>query len=250
MDFSEFLEGIELNQLRRDVLLKSKRIISFAPHPDDNELIAGGFIYRKIREGASFLLVVVSDGGKGSRTVDERKLIRIRKKEQKDALAILGSKNVKFLGYKDSEVPLPSLLRGDIIKILRDFKPDLVITVDPFLPYEVHPDHVNTGLAVLQAVLFSEFPNIGEGKPVNRPNVALGFTFNPNVILDCSENMDKKIESLKCHKSQFPHDSSLETLKAVSALYGNRIGVGYGEPFRVLMPNELHINVLGGMIPR
>lgn len=250
MDFSEFLKNIELSPHHKDILLHSKKIISFAPHPDDNEFVAGGFVAKKIQEGGSFLLVVVSDGSKGSTTIGEEELIRIRKREQEEALAFLGSKNVKFLGYKDSEVPSPPVLRNDIIKIIRDFGPDLVITVDPFLPFEIHPDHINTGLAVLQAVLFTKFPSIGEGRPVTRPNVALGFPFSPNVIIDCSETMDKKIAALKCHKSQFPDDSSIETVKTILSLYGARIGSRCAEPFKVLMPHELHINVLAGMNPR
>jgi LmbE family N-acetylglucosaminyl deacetylase len=249
MDFSEHLKQIELDESRKEILLQSKRIVTFSPHPDDNELIAGGFIARKIMEKSEFHLVVVSDGRKGSRTIDEEELKKIREMEQRKAIKTLGSDSVRFLGYRDSEVPQPSVLRNDFIKIIRELSPDLVITVDPFLPYEAHPDHLNTGLAVLQAVLFEEFPNIGEGKPVKSPNVALGFTYTPNVILDCTDSMDRKISAIRVHSSQFPDDSALEMIKGISKLYANRIGTQYAEPFRVLMPHELHINVLGGMNP-
>lgn len=249
MDFSEYLKKIELDETRKGILRQSNRIVTFAPHPDDNEIVAGGFIAGKIREGAEFHLVVASDGGKGSRTLGEDELIRMRKKEQEDALSVLGSRNLRFLGYKDSEVPQPSVLRNDVIRIIRELSPDLVITVDPYLPDEAHPDHVNTGMAVLQSVLFGEFPNIGDGKPVKRPNVALGFTYNPNVILDCTQTMDKKISAIKAHTSQFPDESFVDFIKGISALYGQRIGTQFAEPFRVLMPHELHINVLGGMNP-
>ncbi|MGC8506631.1 MAG: PIG-L deacetylase family protein, partial [Thermoplasmata archaeon] len=85
---------------------------------------------------------------------------------------------------------------------------------------------------------------------VTRPNVALGFPFSPNVIIDCSETMDKKIAALKCHRSQFPEDSSIDTVKTILSLYGARIGSRCAEPFKVLMPHELHVNVLAGMNPR
>ena len=249
MDFSEYLRKIELDDTRKNLLLQSKRIVTFAPHPDDNELIAGGFIASKIREGSEFFLIVASDGRKGSKSIGEEELKEIRKKEQESALAVLGSNNIRFLGYKDSEVPQPSLLRNDVIKIIRELSPDLVITVDPYLLYESHPDHVNVGMAVLQSVLFEEFPNIGEGKTVKSPNVALGFTYNPNVILDCTGTMDKKILAIKAHKSQFMDDSSIDLVKGISALYGHRVGAQFAEPFRVLLPHELHINILGGMNP-
>ncbi len=248
MDFSEYLKKVELDETRKNLILKSKKIVSFSPHPDDNELVAGGFVARKITDGSEFHLVVASDGRKGSRTIAEEALKEIREKEQRNALSILGSKNVRFLGYRDSEVPQPSSLRNDVIKVIRELSPDLVLTVDPFLPYEVHPDHVNMGMAVLQAVLFEEFPNFGEGMPVKSPNVALGFTYNPNVILGCDDNMDKKISAMKAHSSQFTEDA-IELVKGIMHLYGQRVDSQYAEPFRVLMPHELHVNVLGGMNP-
>jgi LmbE family N-acetylglucosaminyl deacetylase len=249
MNLSDFLNSIELSEFRRKILLSSRRIISIQPHPDDNEIVAGGYITHKIEEGATFRLVVVSDGRKGSRTLTEKELIEIRREEQEKALHILGASDLKFLGFVDSEVPPPSILRNEIIKTIREFAPDLVITVDPFLPYEVHPDHVNTGLAVLQSVLFAEFPNIGEGKPVGRPPVALGFTNSPNVIYDCSETFETKIKAIKTHRSQFRDDSFIDLIRTISTIYGRRIGSHYGEAFRVLMPEELHVNVLAGMNP-
>jgi LmbE family N-acetylglucosaminyl deacetylase len=249
MDFSEYLKEIELDETRKSILHQSKRIVTFAPHPDDNEIMAGGFIAKKIEEGAEFHLVVASDGRKGSRTIGEEELKTIRKKEQENALSILGSKNLRFLGYRDSEVPQPSILRNDVIRVIRELSPDLVITIDPYLPDEVHPDHVNIGLAVLQSILFEEFPGMGEGRPVKSPNVALGFTFSPNAIFDCTETMDKKISAIKAHASQFPDESFVDLIRGLSTLYGNRINTQFGEPFRVLMPHELHINVLGGMNP-
>jgi len=247
MNLSDFLNSIELSELHKKILLESSRIISIEPHPDDNEIVAGGFISQKIEEGASFQLVVVSDGRKGSRTLGEEELVNIRKEEQERALNILGTKDVKYLGYRDSEVPVPSALRNEIIKVIREFGPDLVITVDPFLPYEVHPDHIHTGLAVLQAVLFADFPNIGQGKPVKGPSVALGFTYSPNVIYDCSRTFENKMAAIRAHRSQFPDDSFIDMIRAVSAIYGKRVRCNYGEAFRVLMPNELHVNVLAGM---
>ncbi len=249
MDFSEYLKKIELDEARKEILQQSKRIVTFAPHPDDNEIVAGGFIAKKISEGAEFHLVVSSDGRMGSRTIGEVELKQIRNGEQQTALSILGSKNFISLGYRDSEVPQPSTLRKDIIRVIRELSPDLVITVDPYLPDEAHPDHVNTGMAVLQSILFEEFPSMGDGKPVKSPNVALGFTLKPNVIYDCTETMDTKMSAISAHKSQFPDSSFVDFIRGVSALYGQRIGSKYGEPFRVLMPHELHINVLGGMNP-
>jgi LmbE family N-acetylglucosaminyl deacetylase len=247
VNLSDFLNALELSEIHEKILLESRRILSIEPHPDDNEIVAGGFISQKIEEGASFKLVVVSDGKKGSRSLGEEELIIIRKKEQESALNILGAKDVEYLNHIDSEVPLPSVLREDIIKVIREFAPDLVITVDPFLPYEVHPDHINTGLAVLQAVLFADFPNIGKGKPVNRPSVALGFTYTPNVIYNCSRTFETKLAAIKAHRSQFTDDSFIKLIGTISAIYGKRIGCNYGEAFRVLLPNELHVNVLAGM---
>lgn len=246
MNISTFLNSIELDDGRKRVMETAKRIMAISPHPDDTEIMAAGYISSRIEDGAEFRLVLVSDGSKGSRTLDEKTLTETRMMEQRDAMHIMGSDDLVFLGYKDTRVPESSILRNDLIREIRKYAPDLVISVDPFLPYESHPDHINTGMAVLQSVLFHDLPLIGEGDVRSkRPTVALGFTLEPNVILDCASTFEKRISAINAHKSQFSAEFT-DTVRKLESIYGRRINAKCGESFRVLYPQNLHVNVLGG----
>ncbi|MFP3196753.1 MAG: hypothetical protein RXQ74_07765 [Caldivirga sp.] len=92
-----------------------------------------------------------------------------------------------------------------MIKVTRSFKPNLVLTVDPHLPYEAHPDHVNTGLAVMQAVLFHGIPRIVSEYRVESPPpmLALGATAKPNALVCIDDYMDRKMRALRAHRTQF-----------------------------------------------
>ncbi|MCL4447662.1 MAG: PIG-L family deacetylase [Thermoplasmatales archaeon] len=248
MHFSEFLRGLELSDSKKEIMESAQRIICVSPHPDDCEEIAGGFIHEKIREGASVRLVLVSDGRMGSRDTDENELVGIRMNEEMEAMRILGTTDIVTLGFRDSEVPVAHELRRVIMKELRRFSPELVITVDPFLSNEIHPDHINTGLGVMQAVFFHEKVHMGEGIPKSsRPNIALGATASPNVIIDCSSSFGAKINSLRAHRSQVYTQAGLDSLEKISELYGKRINARYGEAFKVLIPTEMHGDLLNGM---
>lgn len=159
---TEYIKGIRINENLVNFLRSVNRIIAFSPHPDDAEVIAGGYLAMMTSKGALVKVIVVSDGrmGIGSMEYTPDEVIAIRRREELEAMRILGVHDVEFLNYVDSEVPEPEILRRDFIRIIRGFKPDVVITVDPRLPYEAHPDHVNTGLAVMQAVLFHGIPRV------------------------------------------------------------------------------------------
>ncbi|MCL4412763.1 MAG: PIG-L family deacetylase [Candidatus Thermoplasmatota archaeon] len=249
MEFSSYLRSLELDDTKLATLSASSRILAISPHPDDSELIAGAFLSQRVHSGAHVKLILVSDGRKGAKDMEEEKVAEIRMGEQKEAIKALGIREMEFLGFKDTEVPSPSVLRDTLLEKMRKFQPDLVVTVDPFLEMEVHPDHISTGMAVLQSVLFFEFPNIGKGIPnSSAPAVALGGTNRPNVIFNCMSFDTYKRRALECHASQFNEDA-IDLITSLGELVGSRIGSKCGEPFRVLYQHELHVNILGGMQP-
>jgi len=224
----------------RNIMMNASRIVAVSPHPDDTELIAGGYLSLMAQRGADILLIVATDGSKGTRT-EGLDMTETRKKEQMNAAAILGIKKVVFLGFKDTESPDPRVLRESLLPAMREFIPDIVITVDPFLEYEVHPDHVNVGLATLQSVLFYPLPNIGGGKAGNNEiYAAVSPTNRFNVIVDIETSFEKKIDALKAHASQ---SLDLEEIRRISSLVGSINGYRFGEAFRVLRRTDLHIHL-------
>jgi len=236
---------------RTRLLLNAKRIISFSPHPDDSELIAGGYLANAIDRKAEVKLVVVSDDRMSFTSIENElpmeKIVTVRKDEEIRAVEILGIKDTQFLEYADSRIPEPMALMNDFLTIIRSYAPDLVISVDPYLPYEAHPDHLNTGNALLRAVLFHQYPYVlksarAKSKP---PIIALGATASPNAVVSIDSSIDRKIRSILCHNSQFPNTEDIEQkIRNTASVFGRMIGCRYGEAFKVLVPDEIHMGML------
>ena len=232
---------MNISNKRTKTMLSAMKIMVVSPHPDDAELIAGGYLSMRAHSGASILEVAVCTGDKGTK-IRGQDMSGIRKKEQMKASKIVGIENIQFLGMRDAELPGPAALRDRLLPIMRDFGPDIVITVDPCLRYEAHSDHITTGFAALEAILFYQFPNVALGNSTGAPpSVAVSPTNNPDVIINIDKFMANKIAALKAYKSQ---PLNIDKLVDHAKSYGRRIKCNYGEPFKFLYMEELHMNGL------
>jgi LmbE family N-acetylglucosaminyl deacetylase len=132
------------------------RVLVIAAHPDDPEFL--GAIARLARESREIAYVIVTNGNKGSsdRGVTSVELIPIREEEQRQAARVLGVQSVEFLGYEDGELEDTRNLRRDISRELRRWRPDLIITLNPYRTYNNFPgwhrDHRTTARVVLDCV--------------------------------------------------------------------------------------------------
>lgn len=229
---------MKVNYDRENIMLSSKKVMAISPHPDDAEIIAGGYLAMKSRDGSKIQLIVVTDGSMGTKILG-KDVSEIRKKEQIESAKILGIEDIVFLGIKDTEVPPPNILMKTLLPLIRNFSPDLIITVDPYLKYESHPDHLNTGMGVLQSVLFYSLPNIGSGIPFSQPPaLALSPSNNPNVIINIDNYINEKIKSLNAHSSQ---QLNISDILKLSSFFGKEIKCQYAEPFRLIFKDELHM---------
>lgn len=112
----------------------SKRIIVFAPHPDDETLGCGGTIIKKIKEGCNISLVFITDGTKSASK-------KIRREEAKAAAHILGVKkrNIVFLGFEDMSLERNKyIVQEKVIEILKEQFP---VEVYFTLKEDAHSDH-------------------------------------------------------------------------------------------------------------
>lgn len=156
--------------------------------------------------------MMVTDGAKGGLEpgVSEAQVAAIRRTEQKQAGNILGVADIVWLGFQDTEVPQPEVVRESLISLIREIRPDFVISLDPWLPYEAHPDHRRASMGVVEACLFAGLPMIQPEDlehglaPWQVTGIALALSPSPNTFIGIDSTWDKKIEALKCHKSQFP----------------------------------------------
>jgi LmbE family N-acetylglucosaminyl deacetylase len=230
---------------------RCRRIMAFSPHPDDVEMGAGATIARLLDDGATVILVVASDGSAG--TIDPAlsrdALAALRHKEQERAWTILGGEDVRWLGFRDMTLDDEAhALTLSVFRAIRDWKPDLVFTPDPWLPYESHPDHRRLGLAVSQAAAQAPFPHIypEAGPPADAPAVAFYGSAWPNTRLDVTATFQRKLDALAAHRSQYPphlHQLFSFYARTLAEGYGAEAGVPLAEAFKVLHSLHLHFNV-------
>jgi LmbE family N-acetylglucosaminyl deacetylase len=180
-------------------------------HPDDSEFSAAGTIAKWVAEGKEVVYVICTNGDKGSDdpNMTSERLAKIREKEQRAAAAVLGVKEVVFLGYPDGGLEDTPELRGAIVRQIRKFKPYTVVTSDPHRRYIWHRDHRIVGRVVADAVFpyardrLSYPDHQSEGlQPHKVREVYFSAAEEPDTFVDISETFHKKIEALKCHKSQ------------------------------------------------
>lgn len=195
-----------------------KTVLAVGAHPDDIDIGCSGTLAKYISEGAQVFYLILTDGSKGSENpnISDKELIKIRKSEQEKAAEILGVKKVFFLDFVDGELKNSSALRKQLVKIIRQLKPNTVISWDPTFYYDEtrmfvnHPDHTIAGEAVMGAVYpyarnartFPELLQKGLKPHVVEEFLLLNFA-RANYFVDISKFMDKKISALSCHKSQF-----------------------------------------------
>lgn len=195
-----------------------KAMVFFA-HPDDAEFMAGGTIARWASEGKEVILCVVTNGSHGSNdpSVEREELIEARKREQKAAAQITGASDIVFLGYEDCHVEDSHDLRRDMIREMRRLKPEVVIGPDPTTyffaqRYINHPDHRNVGQALCAAlspgvttvpIYRSELYDKGF-EPHAVKAALFAMSPDPDLYIDITESIEKKIEGIMAHYSQAP----------------------------------------------
>ncbi|RMG87522.1 MAG: PIG-L family deacetylase, partial [Candidatus Dadabacteria bacterium] len=128
-------------------------LLVVAAHPDDAEIGAGGTVARWAAEGrrVGYLLVTSGEKGTDDPAADPRELARTREAEQRAAARVLGVAEVVFLRYPDQGVEDTPELRREIVRWLRAFRPEVVLTSDPYRRYLWHRDHRMVGQVVLDA---------------------------------------------------------------------------------------------------
>jgi LmbE family N-acetylglucosaminyl deacetylase len=200
---------------------KKADVLVITPHPDDAEFGAAGSVAGFTQEGKSVVYVVCSNGDKGTDDLNMKpeELAKLREKEQLAAADVLGVREVIFLRYPDQGLEDTPEFRKDIVRQIRIFKPDLIITADPYRRYFWHRDHRIVGRVVLDAIFpyardVWAYPDmIEEGLMPHRVNeVWLWASEGSDINLrrDITKTYNLKVKALKCHKSQVKEPLSKE----------------------------------------
>jgi LmbE family N-acetylglucosaminyl deacetylase len=226
------------------------RAMAIFAHPDDADFMCAGTMAKWAKHGAEVILVVITDGSKGSDDPDlpRDRLIRMRMEEQRAAAKCVGAADVLFLGYEDGALYDCQSVRRDLTRVIRERKPDAVLCGDPRMRfsgpgYINHPDHVAAANAALAAVYplarnrpsFPELLAIGL-EPHTVRHVFLAGTNEADTWIDISETMDQKVEALRQHLSQIPPDEVGKWVREWGRRDGRDHGYEYAESFRYLAP--------------
>ena len=192
-------------------MTKQVQMMVVTPHPDDAEFGVAGTVARWTREGKDVIYVVCTNGDKGSsdNNVKPDELVRIREQEQLAAAKLLGVREVIFLHYPDQTLEDTPEFRKEIVRLIRTYRPETVVTADPYRRYIWHRDHRITGQVTLDAIFpdardFLSYPDLLEQglQPHKVKEVLLWGSEDPNHRSNITDTFDIKVAALRCHQSQ------------------------------------------------
>lgn len=183
------------------------KLLILGAHPDDAEFRAGGLaaIYRAL--GHTVKMVSVTDGGSGHHAMKRRDLVVRRQKEAAAAAAIIGAQH-EVWGFLDGYLQPTLEVRERIIREIRTFAPDLVLT---HRPDDYHPDHRAVGHAVRDASYLVTVPLVVPEVPILRKDPVVAYLydhftkpypFQPDAVVDITAQLEKVLAMLAAHESQ------------------------------------------------
>lgn len=202
-------------------------ILVIAVHPDDAELCCSGTILKHIALGKKVGIVDLTRGELGTRGTAET-----RDEEAKDSARILGLHARENLGLRDGFFQNDEFHRLEVIKMIRKYQPEIILSN---ALEDRHPDHGRAGDLVYDSVFLSGLPKIetsvdGIKQEAHRPRLLLQYIqdryIKPDIIVDITEHIDKKIESIKAFKTQFynPDVEGLQTYISSPEFFESMIG--------------------------
>lgn len=211
------------------------RVLCVAAHPDDIDFGHAGTVATFLDAGieVTYLLVTRGDAG-GFDDTPRDQMPKLREAEQRAAAAAVGVKDVIFLdGYADGTLTPSIALRRDITRVIRQVRPDRILTSSPLRRWErlagpSHPDHLAVGESVTCAVYpdaRNEFayPELmrDEGlEPWVVREIWFGGGPRPDHAIDITEVYPRKLAALQAHVTQTSHmelDSRLRSMLGASA---------------------------------
>ncbi|KPK47057.1 MAG: LmbE family protein [Dehalococcoidia bacterium SM23_28_2] len=201
---------------------KPAQVMVVTPHPDDAEYGVAGTVARWAKDGKDTIYVVCTNGDKGTSdaNVKPEELAKMRQQEQLAAAKLLGVRDVIFLGRPDQSLEDTPEFRKELVRLIRTYRPETVVTADPYRRYIWHRDHRITGRVTLDAVFpyardHLSYPDLLEEglQPHKVREVLLWASEDPNYRSDITDTFDIKVAALRCHRSQIGRIPSSELEK-------------------------------------
>jgi LmbE family N-acetylglucosaminyl deacetylase len=189
-------------------------VLVIVAHPDDIDFGTAGTVGALTAAGHEVVYRICTSGEAGPpEEMDREELAELRRSEQRAAAAAVGVTDVEFMGQPDGHLEANLELRKAISRVIRQVKPQLVITQSPERRWDrifaSHPDH----LAVAEATMAAVYPDarnphahvglLEEGlEPHTVPEVWVGALEPIDVFVDITDTIDAKVAALSSHSSQ------------------------------------------------
>jgi LmbE family N-acetylglucosaminyl deacetylase len=204
-------------------------ILAVGAHPDDIEFGCGGTLIKYAGKGARIELLVMTDGARGGAA-------RRRRAEQGRAARILGARRVHWGGFRDTMLPSVRRLIDRMERTIARLRPDFIFVN---YPEDTHQDHRQVARAAVSATRYSRNVLFYEGPTT--------VNFTPTVFIDIADEIDRKIEALRNHRSQVNRTriegtAICEIAQASAHFRGVQGRVRWAEGFA---PLRLFINISG-----
>jgi LmbE family N-acetylglucosaminyl deacetylase len=222
---------------------RPKIVLVIMSHPDDAEFSSGGTLALWVDQGCTVHYVLATSGDKGSKQLDMTadRLAAIREREQQVAASRIGVSTVTFLRHCDGEFQPDMANRESFARIVRQLRPDVLMTHDPWRRYQLHPDHRAVGTCVLDAMVAARdhlyLPKLffEEGlSPHEVPEILLFSTDQANAWADITATFERKLHALRAHESQVTRIPDLEERMRERARLA-------GEPHDVELAEAFHL---------
>jgi LmbE family N-acetylglucosaminyl deacetylase len=207
-------------------------ILAIGAHPDDVEFGCAGTLIKYAGKGAAIDLLVMTDGSRGGSA-------RTRRREQTAAARLMGARRIHWGGYRDTLLPSVRRLIDRMETVIRAVRPDFIFVNSP---EDTHQDHRQVARAAISATRYARNVLFYEGPTT--------VNFTPTVFIDIADEIERKLEALRRHRSQVQKTriegtAICEIAEASAHFRGVQGRVRWAEGFA---PLRLFINITGGQV--
>lgn len=201
-----------------------QRILALAPHFDDAAIGCGGTLHKHSVSGDKVTTVYITDGSKGIPSIkNKEKILQIRSKEARNAMDLLGVKNIVLLNQSECKIKINKIVIKKLSSIIKKINPDLI-----YLPWflDNHMDHIATNKLLYKCFKLNNFDFNVCAYEVWTPLI-------PNLIVDIGPVINIKKKAISCFKSQIKQIDYLSTTMGINKYRScyNLLGKSYAEVF-------------------
>ena len=238
---SLLVDSIQKILQKIELPLRHKKVLVFAPHPDDEIIGCGGSIAKHKKNGNDISIVYMTSGDAGSSQYSKEEIAHIREQEATNAEHILGVTNLHFLRKSDGYLTYDQKNLIQLIDLIRQEQPDIV-----YIPHynDAHKDHIITHELAVEAVKRAGWEVFREckGDPWKVKTILCYEVWTPlqevSYYEDISEFMELKLQALRQYISQLAHHKYDDGVEGLNRYRGSMKKTKYCEGFQILKINN------------